>query len=116
MELKGQSTLLRVFLGEMDKIGHKPLYEEILLAGRNQGIAGVTVLRGILSYGASTHIHTAKLLDIAEDLPVLIEIIDTEEKINQFIPTLEALFDECGHGGLITRETVNVLYYKPKNK
>lgn len=116
MELNGQSKLLRIFLGEIDKVGHRPLYEAIVFAARNQGIAGATVLRGILSFGASTRIHTAKLIDISEDLPIVIEIIDTEEKINNFIPVINDLFDECGRGGLITLEQVNVLYYKPKNK
>jgi PII-like signaling protein len=115
MELNGQSKLLRIFLGEIDKIGHQPLYEVILLTARNQGIAGATVIRGIMSYGASTKIHTAKLIDISEDLPIIIEIIDTEEKINNFIPVINGLFDQCGRGGLITLEEVNVLYYKPRN-
>jgi PII-like signaling protein len=115
MELNGQSKLLRIFLGEIDKIGHQPLYEVILLTARNLGIAGATVVRGIMSYGASTRIHTAKLIDISEDLPIIIEIIDTAEKINNFIPVINGLFDQCGRGGLITLEEVNVLYYKPKN-
>lgn len=116
MELSGQSKLLRIFLGEIDKIGHRPLYEEIIYAARNQGIAGATVLRGILSFGASTRIHSAKLIDISEDLPIVIEIVDTEEKINLFIPVIQDLFEKCGRGGLITLEQVNVLYYKPRNK
>jgi len=111
---KGDATLLRIFLGELDKIGHRPLYESVLLAARSEGLAGCTVLKGILSYGASTRIHTAKLIDISEDLPIIIEIIDTSEKINNFLPTINKLFDECGRGGLITMEKVNVLYYEPK--
>ena len=114
MQLSGQSKLLRIFTGEIDKIGHTPLYEVIVLAARNAGIAGATVLRGILSYGASSHLHTAKLIDISEDLPIVIEIIDTEEKINAFIPVVQDLFEQCGRGGLITVEKVEVLYYKPK--
>jgi len=114
MELDGKSKLLRIFIGEIDKIGHKPLYEVILHEARKEGIAGATVLRGIMSYGASTRIHTAKLIDISEDLPIVIEIIDAEEKINAFIPIVNSLFEQCGRGGLITTEQVNVLYYKPK--
>jgi PII-like signaling protein len=114
MELDGQSKLLRVFVGEIDKIGHTLLYEAIVLAARNQGVAGATVLRGIMSFGASSRIHTAKLIDISEDLPIIIEIVDTEEKINNFLPEVNRLFEECGHGGLITMELVNVLYYRPK--
>ncbi len=111
---KGQATLLRIFLGELDKIGHRPLYESVLLAARKEGLAGCTVLKGILSYGASTRIHTAKLIDISEDLPIIIEIVDTSEKINSFLPMVNKLFDECGRGGLITMEKVDVLYYEPK--
>ncbi len=115
MELNGQSKLLRIFIGEIDKIGHKPLYEMIVLEARKAGIAGATVLRGIMSYGASTRIHTARLIDISEDLPIVIEIADAEEKINAFIPLVHSLFEQCGRGGLITTENVNVLYYRAKN-
>jgi PII-like signaling protein len=110
----GQASLLRIFVGEQDKIGHRPLYETILLSARKQGLAGCTVLKGVLSYGASTRIHTAKLIDISEDLPMVIEIVDRIEKINEFLPVVNALFDECGRGGLITIEKVDVLYYQPK--
>jgi uncharacterized protein len=112
----GQAKLLRIFVGEIDKIGHRPLYEAIVLEARKQGIAGATVLRGIMGYGASTRIHTAKLIDISEDLPIVIEIADEEEKINNFIQVVNALMDECGRGGLITIEQVNVLYYEHKKK
>ena len=110
----GQASLLRIFVGELDKIGHRPLYETILLSARKQGLAGCTVLKGVLSYGASTRIHTAKLIDISEDLPMVIEVVDRIEKINEFLPVVNALFDECGRGGLITIEKVDVLYYQPK--
>jgi hypothetical protein len=116
MELDGQSVLLRIFLGEIDKVGHMPLYEAILQSARKEGIAGATVLRGIMSFGASTRIHTAKLIDISEDLPIIVEIVDKEEKINSFIPLINSLFEQCGRGGLITTEKVNVLYYKAKSK
>ena len=112
----GQAKLLKIFVGEIDKIGHQLLYEAIVLEAREQGIAGATVLRGIMSYGASTRIHTAKLIDISEDLPIVVEIVDEEEKINKFLPLVNNLFDECGRGGLITIEQVNVLYYEHKKK
>ncbi len=112
----GQAKLLRIFVGEIDKIGHRPLYEAIVLEARKQGMAGATVLRGIMGYGASTRIHTAKLIDISEDLPIVIEIADEEEKINNFIQVVNTLMDECGRGGLITIEQVNVLYYEHKKK
>jgi|ERR1035438_3817620 PII-like signaling protein len=112
----GKAKLLRVFIGEIDKIGHKLLYEAIVQEARKQGIAGATVLRGIMGYGASTRIHTAKLIDISEDLPIVIEIVDEEEKINNFLLEMNKLIDECGRGGLITIEQVNVLYYEHKKK
>ncbi|MFI5155187.1 MAG: DUF190 domain-containing protein [Chitinophagales bacterium] len=114
MELNGQSKLLRIFVGEADKISHRPLYESILLEARNAGLAGATILRGIMSYGASSRIHTAKLIDISEDLPIVVEIVDEEKKIDAFMPVVQALFEQCGKGGLITTEMVNVVYYKPK--
>jgi PII-like signaling protein len=112
----GQAKLLRIFVGEIDKIGHQLLYEAIVQEARKQGIAGATVLRGIMGYGASTIIHTAKLIDISEDLPIVIEIIDEEEKINNFLLIANKLIDECSRGGLITIEQVNVLYYQHKKK
>ncbi len=111
---KGQATLLRIFIGEMDKIGHRPLYEAILLAARSEGLAGCTVLKGILSYGASTRIHSAKLIDISEDLPIVVELVDKHEKITGFLPTVNKLFEECGRGGLVTMEKIDVHYYEAK--
>jgi PII-like signaling protein len=114
MELQGQSKLLRIFVGEVDKIDHQLLYEAILLAAREKGLAGGTVLKGIMSYGASTRIHVARLIELSEDLPIVIEIVDHAEKIDSFIPVINDLFDRCGRGGLITVEKVDVLYYRPK--
>jgi PII-like signaling protein len=114
MELQGQSKLLRVFIGESDRIGHQPLYEAILLSARETGLAGGTVLKGIMSYGASSHIHLARLIELSEDLPIVIEIIDSAEKIDAFLSVVNGLFEKCGKGGLITVEKVDVLYYKPK--
>jgi hypothetical protein len=114
MELSGQSKLLRIFIGESDRIGHQMLYEAILLAAREKGLAGGTVLKGIMSYGASSHIHLARLIELSEDLPVVIEIVDQAEKIDSFLPVVNELFEKCGKGGLITVEKVDVLYYKPK--
>jgi len=112
----GQAVLLRIFIGESDKTDHKTLYEAIVQEARKQGIAGATVLRGIMGYGASTIIHTAKLIDISEDLPIVVEIADEEEKINNFLPLVNKMIAECGRGGLITSEVVNVLYYEHKKK
>src|ERR1043165_4001070 len=114
MELQGRSKLLRMFVGEVDKIGHQLLYEAILLAAREKGLAGGTVLKGIMSYGASSRIHVARLIELSEDLPIIIEIVDHADKIDAFVPIVNDLFEKCGRGGLITIEKVDVLYYKPK--
>lgn len=114
MELKGQSKLLRIFIGESDKIGHQYLYESILLAARKNGLAGGTVLKGMMSFGASSRIHVARLIELSEDMPVIIEIVDYTEKIDAFLPVVNDLFEQCGKGGLITVEKVDVMYYKPK--
>ena len=116
MELEGRSKLLRIFVGEIDRIGHQLLYEAILLAAKDKGLAGGTVLKGIMSYGPSSRIHVARLIELSEDLPIVIEIVDSEEKIDLFLPVVNDLFEKCGRGGLITVEKVDVLYYKPKKK
>ncbi|MHB1920856.1 MAG: DUF190 domain-containing protein [Chitinophagaceae bacterium] len=116
MELNGSSQLLRVFIGESDKLRHQPLYEAILFAAREKGLAGCTVTRGILSYGASTRVHSAKLIDVSEDLPIIIEIIDREEKIREFVKTVDGLITQAACGGLITLEKAEVLYYKSRTQ
>lgn len=114
MELQGQSKLLRIFLGEADRIGHRFLYEAILIAAKEKGLAGGTVLKGVMSFGASSRIHRARLIELSEDLPIIVEIVDTAEKIDSFIDVVNDLFEQCGKGGLITVEKVDVVYYKPK--
>lgn len=109
--LEGRNKLLRVFLGELDKVDGKPLYEAILHAAQAAGIAGVTVLRGVAAYGASSHVHTARILRLSEDLPIVVEIVDTEARINAFLTTLDDLIDQGGGGGLITMEAVEVIRY-----
>ena len=116
MELNGDSRLLRIFIGEADKIGHQCLYEAILMAAKQRGLAGCTVTRGIMSYGASSRIHAARLIEISQDLPIIIEIVDKEEKINEFMPSVDNLLEKAGCGGLITIEKAGVLYYKPAPK
>ncbi|MCX8019016.1 MAG: DUF190 domain-containing protein [Chitinophagaceae bacterium] len=115
MQLEGQSKLLRIFVGEADRIAHQWLYEAIILKARENGLAGATALKGIMSYGASSRLHRARLVELSEDLPVVIEIVDQAEKIDAFIPVVNQLFEQCGKGGLITIEKVDVIYYKPKN-
>src|SRR5438132_198839 len=114
MDLQGQSKLLRIFLGEADRIGHDLLYEKIVFAAKEKGLAGATVLRGVMSYGASSRVHRARLIELSEDLPIVIEMVDQSEKIDAFLPFVNELFDQCGKGGLITMENVDVIYYKSK--
>jgi len=112
MKLEGEGKLLRIFIGESDRWHGKPLYEAIVLASREHGLAGATVLRGLMGFGASSHIHTAKLLRLSEDLPMIIEIVDAENKIHDFLPVLDEMVAE----GLITLETVHVLRYRSREK
>ena len=114
MKLEGDSKLLRLFLGESDKINNQLLYEKIIFMAREQGLAGGTVIKGVMSFGASTHVHRSRLIELSEDLPIVVEIVDSEEKIDAFLPTVNQLFEECGKGGLITIEKVEVIYYRSK--
>ena len=111
MELKGTAKLLRLFVGESDKVGHTPLYEVIVKQARERHLAGATVWRGILGFGASARMRTAKLLDLSSDLPMVIEIVDEEKKVDDFLPTLQALFEKADSGGLMTIEKVDVIRY-----
>ena len=111
MEIKGTAKLLRLFVGESDKVGHTPLYEVIVKQARERHLAGATAWRGILGFGASARMRTAKLLDLSSDLPMVIEIIDEEKKVDDFIPTLNALFEKADSGGLMTIEKVDVIRY-----
>ncbi len=108
MKLEGEGTLLRIYIGELDKWHHTPLYEAIVLKARERGLAGATVVRGTMGFGAHSHLHTSKILRLSEDLPVLIEIVDKEEKINAFLPVL----DEMMRDGLVTLEKVRVIKYQ----
>jgi len=100
--------LLRIFIGESDRWEHKPLYEAIVLKAREMQMAGATVLRGPMGFGKTSHLHTAKILRLSMDLPLIIEIVDSEEKINSFLPVL----DEMMGGGLVTLEKVRVIQYR----
>jgi len=108
MELPREATLLRIFIGESDRWQHKPLYEAIVLRAREMHLAGATVLRGPMGFGKSSRLHTSKILRLSYDLPLVIEIVDTEEKINAFLPVL----DEMMKGGLVTLEKVRVIHYR----
>lgn len=108
MMLSGEAELVRVFIGESDRQHGRPLYEVIVEMARSEGLAGATVVRGTLGFGANSRIHTAKVLRLSEDLPMIIEIVDSSEKIAQFLPKLDAVISE----GLVTVEKVRVLAYR----
>lgn len=106
------AKLLRIFLGESDKLHQRPLYEMFVFEAKKQGLSGATVTRGIMGFGANSNIHSAKLFDISSDLPIVVEIVDTEEKINLFLQTVEQFFEESKSGGLITLEKAQVIRYQ----
>src|SRR5215472_6852386 len=108
MQLPKDALLLRIFIGESDRWQHKPLYEAIVLKAREMHLAGATVLRGPMGFGKASRLHTAKILRLSMDLPLGIEIVDSEEKINSFMPVL----DEMIGGGLVTLEKVKVIDYR----
>jgi PII-like signaling protein len=107
MQVPKDAMLLRIFLGESDKAGHRPLYEEIVLKAREAHLAGATVLRGPMGFGHSSRLHTAKILRLSEDLPMVIEIVDAEDKIKTFLHIIEPMMG----AGLVTLEHVQVLRY-----
>jgi PII-like signaling protein len=108
MEIPHDAMLLRVFIGEADEWHGKPLYEQIVLQARERKLAGATVLRGPMGFGKSSHLHTAKILRLSMDLPIVIEIVDSEDKVRGFLPVL----DEMIAGGLVTLERVQALVYR----
>lgn len=110
MKLPGEGMLLRIFIGESDSYNGKALYEQIVLKARELNLAGATVIRGIMGFGADSRMHTAKLLRLSEDLPVVIELVDTEENLNMLLPFLDEVVTE----GLITLEKVRVIKYRNK--
>ncbi|MFC1591404.1 DUF190 domain-containing protein [Thermodesulfobacteriota bacterium] len=112
MKLPEEGLLLRIFIGESDSLHGKPLYEQIVLKARELNLAGATVTRGIMGFGADSRMHSAKILRLSEELPVIIEIVDTEEKLNTLMPFLDGTVAE----GLITLEKVRVVKYRPGKK
>jgi len=112
MHLPEDAVLLRIFIGESDRYQHQPLYQAIVLKARELGLAGATVLRGPMGFGKSSHLHTAKILRLSMDLPMVIEIVDSDKKINVFLPAL----DEMMGGGLVTLEKVKVVRYQDQTK
>ena len=110
MQIPHDAVLLRVFIGESDRWHHQPLYEAIVLKAREMHLAGATVLRGPMGFGKSSRLHTAKILRLSMDLPMIIEIVDSEEKIQAFLPVLDAMME----GGMVTMEKVKCLHYRGK--
>jgi PII-like signaling protein len=108
MQIPKEATLLRIFIGESDRHEHKPLYEAIVLKARESHLAGATVLRGPMGFGKSSRLHTEKIMRLSMDLPLIIEIVDSEEKIRAFLPVLDGMMG----GGLVTMEKVQVLHYR----
>jgi PII-like signaling protein len=108
MQIPNEAVLLRIFIGESDRWEHQPLYEAIVLKARERHLAGATVLRGPMGFGKSSRLHTAKILRLSTDLPLVIEMVDCEEKINAFLPELEQMIG----GGLVTLEKVQVVHYR----
>ncbi len=117
MLIEGDAKLLRIFVGESDKLGGTPVYENIVLEARKSGLAGATVTKGIMGFGGSSRLHTAKILRLSEDMPLVIEIVDSIEKIENFIPLINEIFEKANCGGLITMEKMQIIKYTAdKNK
>ena len=112
MKIEGEGRLLRIYIGESDRWGGKSLYEAIVRKARETGLAGGTVLRGLEGFGAHSRIHTAKILRLSEDLPIVVEIVDKAERIERFLPELDGMVEE----GMITLEDVRVLAYRHNEK
>lgn len=108
-KLIGEQVLMRIFIGEVDRYGHKPLYEALVELLRSEGLAGATVLRGVCGFGANRVYHTQKLLDLSADLPLVVEVVDTQEKINAVLPQIDGMMG----GGMITLEKATVIRYSP---
>jgi len=116
MKTNEKKGVLKIYVGESDRVYSKPLYEEIVFEARKARIAGATVYKGIMSYGASHSIHTLKIFALSSDMPVIIEIIDTREKLKEFATQANALMDESKKGGLITLQDIEVLRYEKGQK
>jgi hypothetical protein len=110
MKIEGPGKLLRIFVGESDTWHGKPLYQAVVQRVREEGLAGATVIRGIEGFGASSRIHTARILRLSEDLPLVIEVVDAEDKINAFLPLLDEMITE----GMVTVEKVEVVAYRAR--
>lgn len=115
MKVKTVGQSARIFIGEADKLKGKPLFEVIVRMAREMGLPGATVLRGVEGYGARSVLHTARLLRLSDDLPILIEVVDFPQRLGPFVEKVEELLDEAGCGALITLEDVQIIRYGPKS-
>jgi PII-like signaling protein len=111
MKLEGDGLLLRIFVGDSDRCGGEPLFEAIVRRARERGLAGATVLRGVEGFGAHSRIHTARILRLSQDLPIVVEIVDRAERIEAFLPELDEMVDE----GMVTLEKVRILRYRHRD-
>ena len=111
MNLPSEAQLLRIFIGESDKYNGRPLYEAIVELAREKGLAGATVLHGTMGFGASSRVHTAKILRLSEDLPIVVEIVDKPERIADLLPLIDGMIDQ----GLVTLEKIRVIAYRHNN-
>jgi len=116
MKINRDAKLLRIFVGESDKHGLIPVYETIVLEAKKSGLAGATAFKGVMGFGGNSRIHTAKILRLSEDLPMIIEIVDEQEKIELFLPKVDSIFEEANCGGLITIEKAEVIKYSAAKK
>ncbi len=112
MEIQGEARLLRIFISSTDKFKHLPLYEVVVYAAKRYGLAGATVLKGFMGFGSSSIIHSQKLWEVTEKLPIVIEIVDEAEKIDEFVETILPYFDILPKGGLITIEKATIVLHK----
>jgi hypothetical protein len=116
MKIEGSAGILKIYVGESDKINGRPLYEEIVFDARKEGLAGATVTKGVMSFGASHSIHTIKIFALSSDLPIVVEIVDSEEKLRKFAEIVNRLIDAGKKGGLVILTPAEVLKYQPGEK
>jgi uncharacterized protein len=116
MKIEGRAGILKIYVGESDKVQGRPLFEEIVFEARKAGMAGATVFKGIMSFGASHSVHTLKIFALSGDLPIAVEIVDTVEKLDKFASRVNELMDQSQKGGLITFQEVDVLRYEVGEK
>lgn len=116
MEINSDAKLLRIFVGDSDKVSGIPIFEYIVLQAKQMGLAGATVFKGFMGYGQSSRLHTTKILRLSEDLPIVIEIVDEKNKIDNFLPLLDEIFEKANCGGLVTIEKAEIIKYTGRKK